>query len=107
MPLNIYEGILGKLITTILKPGRRNKQVNIGKLLQKLVSHLRIQWPNTKIIVRGDSHFASKDFMNWTRNQPNIGFITGLSGNAKLHELAQATIECAKREFNQYQKSIF
>jgi len=33
MPLHIYEGLSGKLITTILKPGRRNKQANIARLL--------------------------------------------------------------------------
>jgi hypothetical protein len=106
MPLHIYEGLSGKLITTILKPGRRNKQVNIARLLQKLVSYLRAQWPETKIIVRGDSHFASKDFMDWASNQLNVGFITGLTGNAKLHELANVTIESAQREFNQYQKPV-
>ncbi len=66
MPLHIYEGLSGKLITTILKPGRRDKQANIARLLQKLISHLRAQWPDTKIIVRGDSHFSSTDFMDWT-----------------------------------------
>ena len=30
MPLHIYEGLSGKLVTTILKPGRRNKQVLKG-----------------------------------------------------------------------------
>lgn len=106
MPLHIYEGLSGKLITTILKPGRRNKQANIARLLQKLISHLRAQWPDTKIIVRGDSHFSSTNFMDWTENRSNLGFITGLAGNAKLHELAQVTIESAKREFNQYQKPV-
>ena len=43
MPLHIYEGLSGKLITTILKPGRRDKQANIAKLLQKLVSYLQHQ----------------------------------------------------------------
>jgi len=106
MPLHIYEGLSGKLITTILKPGRRNKQVNVARLLQRLVSYLRAQWPETKIIVRGDSHFASKDFMDWTSNQFNVGFITGLTGNAKLNELARMTIESAQREYNQYQKPV-
>jgi len=106
MPLHIYEGLSGKLITTILKPGRRNKQANIGRLLEKLVLYLRAQWPKTKIIVRGDSHFASQDFMDWTCEKPNVGFITGLTGNAKLHELARATIESAQREFNQYHKPV-
>jgi hypothetical protein len=66
MPLHIYEGLSGKLITTILKPGRRNKQANVARLLQKLITYLRVQWLDTKIIVRGDSHFASQDFMDWT-----------------------------------------
>jgi hypothetical protein len=106
MPIHIYEGLSGKLITTILRPGRRNKQANIARLLQKLISYLRVQWPKTKIIVRGDSHFASQDFMDWTCIQPNLSFITGLAGNAKLHELSQITVESAQREFNRYQNSV-
>jgi len=29
MPLHIYEGLSGKLITTILKPGRRSKTADV------------------------------------------------------------------------------
>ena len=106
MPIHIYEGLSGKLITTILRPGRRNKQANIARLLQKLISYLRVQWPKTKIIVRGDSHFASQDFMDWTCIQPNLSFITGLAGNAKLHELSHITVESAQREFNRYKNPV-
>jgi len=106
MPLHIYEGLSGKLITTILKPGRRNKQANVARLLKKLVLYLRAQWPKTKIIVRGDSHFSSQDFMDWTRTQSNVDFITGLTGNSKLHDLAQVTVESAEREFKQYQRPV-
>ena len=106
MPLHIYEGLSGKLITTILKPGRRNKQINIARLLKKLISYLRVQWPKTKIILRGDSHFASQDFMDWSSAQPDADFITGLTGNTKLHSLARVTIESAEREFKQYQKPV-
>jgi len=106
MPIHIYEGLSGKLVTTILRPGRRNKQVNIARLLQKLISYLRVKWPKTKIIVRGDSHFASQDFMDWACIHSKVDFITGLAGNAILHELAKVTIESAQREFNQYQKPV-
>ncbi len=106
MPLHIYEGLSGKLITTILKPGRRNKQNNVASLLKKIVRHLRKQRPNTMIIVRGDSRFASKDFMQWCTEKPMTGYITGLSGNKKLHQLAAVTIESAEREFKQYGKPV-
>ncbi len=106
MPLHIYEGLTGKLITTILKPGRRNKQNNVASLLKRLILHLRKQWPDTLIIVRGDSHFTSKDFMGWCANNPLTGYITGLSGNKKLHGLARVTIDSAEREYKQYGKAV-
>jgi hypothetical protein len=58
------------------------------------------------IIIRGDSHFASKDFMQWCADQHKTGFITGLSGNKKLNELAAVTINSAKREFEQYGRPV-
>jgi len=39
------------------------------------VLYLRTQWPKAKIIVRGDSHFASQDFMDWTCMIGNFSFI--------------------------------
>ena len=106
MPLHIYEGLSGKLITTILKPGRWSKQSDIASLLKKLILHLRKEWANTMIIVRGDSHFTSADFMRWCEEQYNTGYITGVSGHRKLHEMAAVTIQSAEREFKQYGKYV-
>ena len=94
------------MITTILKPVRRNKQNNVASLLKKLISHLREQWPDTLIIVRGDSHFTSKDFMEWCADNPFTGYITGLTGNKKLHGLARVTIDSAEREYKQYGRPV-
>jgi len=106
MPLHIYEGLTGKLIATILKPGRRNKQSDVAALLKKIIGRIREEWPNTMIIIRGDAHFASPDFMQWCDGQYKTGYITGLSGNSKLHKLASVTINSAKREFKQYGKPV-
>lgn len=65
MPLHIYEGFSGKLITTILKPGRRSKSVNVFAILRRIIAYLRKHWPDTMIILRGDSHFCSKELMDW------------------------------------------
>ena len=99
MPLHIYEGLSGKLITTILKPGRRSKNVDVFAILKRVIGYLRQQWKNTIIILRGDSHFCSRQFMDWSIDRPNIHFVTGLSGNKKLNELAKITIESAQRAF--------
>ena len=108
MPLHIYEGFSGKLITTILKPGRRSKSVNVFAILRIIIiiMYLREQWPDTMIIVRGDSHFCSKELMDWAHGLKRVEFITGLTGNAVLNKYAKVTIESARREYNKYNKPI-
>ena len=99
MPLHIYEGLTGKLITTILKPGRRTKSVNVFAILQRLITYLRHHWPKTIILLRGDSHFCSKEFMDWSETQKNVEFVTGITGNPVLAKLAKTTIESAKQQY--------
>ena len=105
MPLHIYEGLSGKLITTILKPGRRSKNVDVFSILKRVIVHLRQHWKNTIIILRGDSHFCSHQFMDWSTDLINTHFVTGLTGNKKLNELAQITIESAQKAFKANNKN--
>lgn len=106
MPLHIYEGLSGKLITTILKPGRRSKSVNVFSLMKKLICYLHEYWPDTLIILRGDGHFCSKEFMDYSEGMENIGFITGLTGNPVLNQLARITVESAEGEYERYGKRV-
>lgn len=106
MPLHIYEGLSGKLITTILKPGRRSKSLNVFAILKRVVSYLRKHWPQTIIILRGDSHFCSKEFMDWSEDKKNVEFITGLTGNPALERLAKTTITSAQREYGATGKPV-
>jgi len=106
MPLHIYEGISGKLITTILKPGRRSKTTDIFSILNRIITHLRKRWEKTMIIVRGDAHFCSKELMAWTTTQDHVHFLTGLTGNKALNELARVTIDSAERQFKMTGKPV-
>lgn len=106
MPLHIYEGISGKLITTILKPGRRSKSIDVFAIHKRIIAYLRSCWPQTMIILRGDSHFCSKELMDWTHELKNIEFITGLTGNSVLNQCAKVTEESARREYEKYGKPV-
>lgn len=106
MPLHIYEGLSGKLITTILKPGRRSKAVNVFAILKRLVKLLRTHWKQTRIILRGDSHFCSAPFMDWVADQPKVNFATGLAGNSKLHEISEVTIKSAQNSYEKTQQPV-
>ena len=57
-PLHIYEGQTGKLITTVLRPGRRPTGKEIVSILNRVIAYLRKAWPDVKILLRGDSHFS-------------------------------------------------
>lgn len=106
MPLHIYEGMTGKLITTILKPGRRSKSLNVFSLMKRLIEYLHEHWPDTLIILRGDSHFCSKELMDWSEEEDKVGFITGISGNKTLNKLAEVTVKSTEREYKQYGKPV-
>ena len=104
MPLHVYEGLSGKLITTILKPGKRSPGKQILAILKRLVKRLREVWPNTLIIFRGDSHFSSPEIIDWIDNQDKIHFVTGLTGYKPLKKQVAPIVERANRLYEHKQQ---
>jgi hypothetical protein len=98
MPLHLYEGLSGRLMTTILK-AKRFTGTQMLAVLQRVVQRLRTAWPDTLLILRGDSHFAYPEVMQWIEEQPEIRYVTGLTSNAVLQELAREVVEQAKRAY--------
>jgi DDE family transposase len=69
MPLHLYEGLSGRLITTILKAKRVTGAQRLA-VLKRLVKGLRPVWPTTLLLVRGDSHCAYPEMMQWIAEHP-------------------------------------
>tara|TARA_B100001167_G_scaffold159791_1_gene107278 strand:+ start:118 stop:1458 length:1341 start_codon:yes stop_codon:yes gene_type:complete len=88
LPLHIYEGQSGKLITTILRPGCRPTGAQIVSLLKRVVAYLRKHWPQVQIFLRGDSHFSAPEVHDFCAEQA-IRFALGQAGNTRLDALAQ------------------
>jgi hypothetical protein len=97
MPLHIYEGLSGKHIGTLLKPGKRLSGAGTLAVLRRLVTHLRKRWPATEIIFRGDSHFASAQVMKWIGQEKHLYFVTGLATNSILRKEADITVQSAQK----------
>jgi Transposase DDE domain group 1 len=98
MPLHLYEGLSGRLMTTILK-AKRFTGTQMLAVLKRVVKRLRTAWPDTLLIVRGDSHFAYPEVMQWIEEHPEISYVTGLTSNAVLQGLAREVVEQAKRAY--------
>ena len=98
MPLHVYEGLSGRLITTIFK-AKRFSAAQLLAVLKRLVKHLRPAWPETRMVFRGDSHFAYPEVMQWIEAQAHLHYVTGLTSNAVLKQLAHEVVEQAKRAY--------
>lgn len=91
LPLHIYEGRSGKLITTILRPGKRSSGVEIRSILKRLVGYIRERWPEVKIFVRGDSHFNAPEVKEWCREKEGVEYTVGQTGYAPMKETGEVT----------------
>jgi len=97
LPLHLYEGQSGKLITSILRPGRRPTGKEIVSVLKRVVSVIRCEWPEVSILLRGDGHFSTPEVHQWCESQePAIFYILGQSGNAVLKRDASRVLEQAR-----------
>jgi len=106
LPLHVYEGQSGKLITTILKPGKRCNGTQMLSIITRLIARIREAWPTTMLMVRGDSHFAYPEVMDWLEAQPHTVYVTGLTGNARLKAAVQARIDSAQTTFRHYGENL-
>jgi hypothetical protein len=98
MPCHLYEGLSGRLSTTILK-AKRFSSAQMLAVLKRVVKRLRHAWPDTLVIFRGDSHFAYPEVMAWIEAQPHLSYVTGLTSNAVLQKLAHEVVEQTKRAY--------
>jgi hypothetical protein len=98
LPLHVYEGLSGRLITTIFK-AKRFSAAQLLAVLKRLVKHLRQAWPETLIVFRGDSHFTYPEVMEWIEGQAHLSYVTGLTCNAVLKKLAHEVVEQAQRAY--------
>jgi hypothetical protein len=105
LPLHLYEGLSGRLITTILK-AKRFTGPQMLSVLKRVVKRLRHAWPDTLLILRGDSHFAFPEVMQWIEEQPQLHYVTGLTSNAVLKALAGEVVEQAKRAYARWGQKV-
>jgi hypothetical protein len=106
LPLHVYEGQSGKLITTILKPGKRCTGQQMLAIVKRLIGHLRATWPKTLILFRGDSHFAYPEVMDWIEAQQDVHYLTGLTGNSRLEKKVQPVVERVRRRYARSKKDV-
>ena len=105
-PLHVYEGSSGRLITTILRPGKRAKGKEVLTILKRLVTYLRQAWPDTMIVIRADSHFTAPEVLAWCDAQSNVRLVLGLSKNNRLEEEMTTARASAKKLYERHGRPV-
>ena len=96
LPLFLFEGLSGKLITAVLRPGKRPTGKENAAIIKRVLRLLRAAWPETHIILRGDGQFSNPELMTLCESDPHLDFIFGLAGNAVLSPMARPLLERAR-----------
>jgi hypothetical protein len=88
-PVLIYEGNSGKLITAILRPGKRPSGDEVRAILKRVIARIRTAWPGVKILVRGDSHFCGEPVMEFCESLPAVEYVLAVAKNCVLQRLCE------------------
>jgi hypothetical protein len=97
LPLLVCEGLSGRLVTAILRPGKTPTDRENAAILKRILKILRAHWPDTPIVGRGDGHFSTPELMDLIDQDPQADFVFGLSGNKVLNRWAQPVLVEANR----------
>jgi hypothetical protein len=89
LPLYVFCG--QAMLACVLRRSRIDGAKNAAAVIKLLVRRLRQVWPDTPIIVRGDSGFCRQRLLRWCERS-GVSYIIGLARNARL----EATVRYAE-----------
>jgi hypothetical protein len=96
-PIHIFDGLSGKPVLSLLRPGKRPSGEEVAKILRRVVRRIRKHWPGAKILVRGDSHYCSEPALA-ALERMRCDYMLGFAINSKLLEIAAPwRIQCDLR----------
>ena len=98
LPLYIFCG--EHLLCARLRPSDIDASAGSVKELDRIVSHIRRRWPDTRIVIRGDSGFCREHIMLWCELN-DVDYVLGLAKNQRLKREIAAELEQAKMLFQQ------
>jgi hypothetical protein len=95
LPLYLFCG--DELLGAWLRPADIDGAAGSLKKLMAVVKRLREEWPDVKIVVRGDSGFCREPLLRWCEEN-NVDYVFGLAKNRRLETELQAELAEAKQQ---------
>lgn len=98
MPIHLYEGRSGKLITTVLRPGKRPSGEEIVSILKRVVTKIRQAWPEVGIILWGDGYYSCPAVYTFCEEN-SLYFTLGLKSSPSRVQQVQPLVEEAANRY--------
>ena len=78
-----------------------NSDASAGSLaeIERIVSQIRVAWPEVKIILRGDSGFCRNELMSWCEGH-GVDYVFGLARNQRLRSIIGGQMWEATEQWN-------
>ncbi len=96
-PIVAFDGE-GRFITAVLRPVKRPGGKEIRAFLRRLLRAIRNNWPNTQILLRGDSHYCCPEVLDWCRAN-GIDYILGVAPTTTLRRHIEGLEASTKTRF--------
>lgn len=97
LPIHVYDTEKSRPVAVILRPGKTPSGVEVRAHLRRLVRHVRKSWPQTRILFRGDGHYARPEAMSWCE-QNGVDYVFGLPGTKPLSKKLDETADAVRTE---------
>lgn len=71
--------------------------------LARIIAQIRARWPQTRLIIRGDSGFCRDDLMSWCEAN-DVDYVLGLAINNRLKQASESARTQAQQAFERAQQ---
>jgi hypothetical protein len=89
LPIHVYDTATSRPVAMLLRPGKTPSGPEVRCHVRRLVRRIRTHWPDTRLTIRGDGHYARPELMAWCEANA-VDYIFGLPGNAVLSRRLEA-----------------
>src|SRR4051812_3542008 len=89
LPIHIYDTATSRPVAVLLRPGKTPSGTEIRGHLRRLVNRIGRHWPQTRITIRGDGHYARPQVMQWRKRSSQNCATPVLKSNARVRHVAR------------------
>lgn len=82
-PIHVYEAETERPVAFLLRPAKTPSGAEARAHVRRMVRRIWRHWPDTRILLRGDGHYARPELMDWCETA-SVDFLFGMPMNAAL-----------------------